>query len=103
MSDKNMQSSNRRVLASMKHYLLLKVIDKYGGSNLYYSKIVDLLKGNITWAHANRLLREFSKNGIINTARNGRTMVVELTPKGREFLKHLEAIMELQNIEIPEI
>ena len=96
MNEQKHQTRDRRVIASMKHYYVLKVINDMGGNeDLYYSKLVELLKGKITWAHALRVLKQLDAAGLINTKKLGRVKVVEITEKGREALRCMERIMEL--------
>ncbi len=86
----------RRVIASMKHYFILKIVNDMGGNeDLYFSKLVKLLHGKITWAHALRILKQLHEAGLINTKKLGRIKVVEITDKGREALRCMERLIEL--------
>lgn len=93
MTEKN--NGDRRILLSMKQYLVLKTIEEMGGRDIYYSQIVARMNNKITWAHAVRILKEFEKMGIINTAKMGRVRIIELTDKGKRLIKLADEIAEL--------
>lgn len=87
--------SSRRVLLSMKQYLVLKTIAEMGGKDIYYSQIVSEMNNQVTWAHAVRILNEFERIGVIRTTKKGRVRVIELTDKGKHLLELIEEILDI--------
>lgn len=50
---------------------------------------------NISYSHVLEIISMFESKKLLTTQRNGSKSLINLTPKGKEFQKHLIAIKKL--------
>lgn len=55
---------------------------------------------DVTYSHVVKLLSQMKKDGKVSFRSDGRTMVVSLTPKGREEAEDVDRIMTRRNIPV---
>jgi len=71
----------------------MMIVSLYEKDSIYASSLAKLV--DCTYSHVVKVLKEFSKHGLVEFKKQGRIKKVILTKKGKELARHLKMALDV--------